>query len=101
MSDMLEKLLSVEKRAAALVADAEAEVHRRTAQARAEVQHRHTELLTASAAAGEKAVAAERERIAAERARKNAGYREELERRAVDTAAFTRTVAELIEKGTR
>ncbi len=37
MSDMLKKLLSIEKQAAALVAEAEVEARGRTARARAEV----------------------------------------------------------------
>ena len=61
------------------MAEAETEAHGRTARARAEVQKRHSELLTARAAEAEKAVEAERARIAAERAEANAAYRKRLE----------------------
>lgn len=45
MSDMLEKLIGVEKSAAALLTEAEAEANRRRADARAEAQKKHVELL--------------------------------------------------------
>ncbi len=45
MSDMLEKLLGVEKTATALLAEAEAEAARRKADARMESQKKHAELL--------------------------------------------------------
>jgi hypothetical protein len=99
MSDTLEKLLSVEKRAAALVAEAEGEARGRTAEARSEVQRRHSEVMTSKAVEAERAIEAERERIAAEREQKNAAYRTELEQRPADSAAFARTVGQFIDKG--
>ena len=99
MSDMLEKLLSVEKQAAALLADAEAEANRRTAHARAEIQAKHAELLKTRAVETDKIVEAEREAIAAERAKKNAEYRAGLERKTADTASFDRAATAFLEKG--
>ena len=68
MSDMLEKLLRVEKTASGLVAEAEAEAGRRTSQARIEVQKRHTELMKKKAAENE-AAPRSRARATASRAR--------------------------------
>jgi len=98
MSDTLEKLLTVEKRAAALVAEAEGEARGRTAQARTEVQRRHSDVMTARAVEAERAIEAEREQIAAEREQKNAAYRTQLEQRTADSAAFARTVGQFIDK---
>jgi vacuolar-type H+-ATPase subunit H len=98
MSDILDKLLSAEKRAAALVAEAEAESHERTARARAEVQKKHSETMTARAAETEKTVDAERARIAAERAEKNAGYRRKLEALAPDPLALARAAGSFVQK---
>ena|SRR5271157_4572762 len=99
MSDMLEKLLGVEKTAAGLVAEAEKEAGRRTAQARLEAQKRHTELLKTRAAENESALAAERARIDAERRARNQEDREKLSRLPRDTAAFRAAVVALIDKG--
>jgi len=101
MSDILEKLLGVEKSAAAIVTEAEAEAHRRMTQARGEAQKRSAETLKKKTAEGEEAVAAERSRIAAERERQNKAYREKLTRHSLDTAAFSRAVFTFIEKGGR
>jgi vacuolar-type H+-ATPase subunit H len=99
MSDILDKLLSAEKRAAALVAEAEREAHERSARARAAAQRRHADLLTARAAEAEKAVDAERTRIAAERAEKNAAYRRQLEALKPDPSALARAAEAFIHKG--
>ncbi|MGA2977184.1 MAG: hypothetical protein ABSF77_17900 [Spirochaetia bacterium] len=99
MSDMLEKLLGVEKNAAGLVSEAEAEANRRTTQARAEMQKKQAEILKQKALDAEKDVEAERKRLAEERKRKNEEYRESLLRRPVDRAAFTRAALSFIEKG--
>jgi vacuolar-type H+-ATPase subunit H len=101
MSDMLEKLLGVEKRAAALVTEAEAEAHRRVAQARGDAQKASAETLKKKTAEAEAAVAAERTRIAAEREQQNKAYREKLEGHAVDRAAFSRAVSAFVDKGGR
>jgi vacuolar-type H+-ATPase subunit H len=101
MSDILEKLLGVEKNAAAIVAEAEAEAHRRMAQARGETQKRSAETLKKKTTEGDEAVAAERSRIAAERERQNKEYREKMTRHSLDTAAFSHAVFTFIEKGGR
>ena len=99
MSDILDKLLSAEKRAAALVAEAETEAHERTARARAAVQKRNSDLLTARAAEAAKALDAERARISADRAEKNAAYRRKLEALTPDSSALARAAASFIYKG--
>ncbi len=98
MSDMLEKLLGVEKTAAGLVAAAETEAGQRTSDARLSAQKAHTELLKRMALENEAAVSAARERIGAERARKNKEYKDGLARRRADAAAFKGTVLSLIGK---
>ena len=99
MSDMLEKLISVEKSAAALIAEAEAEAVRRKAAARAEAQNKLAELMKEKAAEGDAVMAAERARIAAERVESIRAYKEKLARFPQDRAAFSRAVLAFIEKG--
>ena len=99
MSDMLEKLLSVEKNAAALITEAEAEARRRTSAARAEAQKKHAELMKSKALAADKAVEEARAACAAERERKNAEYRQSLTRKPVHRDAFSAEVLAFIEKG--
>jgi vacuolar-type H+-ATPase subunit H len=99
MSDMLEKLLSVEKSAASLITEAEAEARRRTSAARVEAQKRHAELLKGRAAEGDRAVEAARKESAEERERKNAEYRQALSRKTPDRGAFSRAVLGFFEKG--
>jgi len=99
MSDMLEKILGVEKTAAGLVAEAEKEAARRTAQARLEGQKRHSELLKARASENESAVAKERTRIEAERAAKNRDDQKKLALLPRDEAAFRAAVIAVIDKG--
>jgi vacuolar-type H+-ATPase subunit H len=99
MSDMLEKLLGVEKSAAALISEADAEARRRTSAARVEAQKKHAELLKRKAADAEKAVDAARADSVAERERKNAEYRQSLSRKALDRDAFSRAVLGFFEKG--
>jgi hypothetical protein len=98
MSDMLEKLLGVEKAAAGLVADAEAEAGRRTAQARLDAQKRHTETLKVKAAENEAALAAERTRLDAERETRNREQSGKLSLLPADRAAFRTAVIGLMEK---
>lgn len=99
MSDMLEKLLGVEKSAAALISEADAEARRRTSAARVEAQKRHAELLKRKAAEAEQAVEAARADSASERERKNAEYRQSLSRKTQDREAFSRAVLGFFEKG--
>jgi len=99
MSDMLEKLLGVEKNAARLLAEAEAEAARRKASARAEAQKRHAELLKQKTQEADTAVAEEKTRIAAERERLIAEYRDGLARTPKDLEAFSRAARAFIQKG--
>jgi vacuolar-type H+-ATPase subunit H len=99
MSDMLEKLLSVEKNAAALIGEAEAEARRRTAAARVEAQKKHAEVLKGKAAEAEQALEAARKDSAAERERKNTEYRQSLSIKSLDKEAFSRAVLGFFEKG--
>jgi vacuolar-type H+-ATPase subunit H len=101
MSDILEKLLGVEKDAAVLVTDAEAEANRRKAAARAEAQKLSAEALKEQAVRSEQRVAAEKKLIAAERDEKNRAYRQSIAARPLDSSALRRAVTEFIEKGNR
>jgi vacuolar-type H+-ATPase subunit E/Vma4 len=101
MSDMLQKLLGVEKAAASIVAEAEAEANRITAQARLEAQRRHSDLLKAKAAENEASVAEEKVRLEAERQKRIEAEREKLARLPVDVAAFRSRALEFIGKGER
>jgi vacuolar-type H+-ATPase subunit H len=97
MSDMLEKLLGVEKTAAGLVAEADEEAGRRTAQARLDAQKRHAELLKIKAAENQAALAAERTRIDAERESRNRAESDKLSRLPADQAAFQAAVISIME----
>jgi hypothetical protein len=99
MSDMLEKLLGVEKTAAGLVAEADEEAGRRTAQARLDAQKRHAELLKVKAAENQAALAAERTRIDAERESRNIENGVVLSRLFPDEAVFRAAVLSIIDKG--
>jgi vacuolar-type H+-ATPase subunit H len=101
MSDILEKLLGVEKDASVLVTDAEAEANRRKAAAREQAQKLYSEALKAQAARSEGRVAAEKQRIAAERDEKNRAYRASIAARPLDRSALLRAATEFIEKGSR
>jgi hypothetical protein len=101
MSDILEKLLGVEKDASVLVAGAEGEAGRRRAAAQAEAQARHAEALKAAAAEAAARVAAERTRLAAERDQKNRAFRDGLASRPRDREALRRVVMDFVEKGFR
>ncbi len=99
MSDMLQRLLGVEKTAAGLVSEAEGDAARITAQARLDSQKRHSELLKKKAADNETALAAERGRLAAEREARTQEERERLSRLPRDVAAFRAAALSFIEKG--
>jgi vacuolar-type H+-ATPase subunit H len=101
MSDILEKLLGVEKDASVLVTDAEAEANRRKAAARAEAQRLYAEALKEQSARSEQRIAVEKKRIAAERDEKNGAYRQSIAARPLDSSALRRAVTEFIEKGSR
>jgi vacuolar-type H+-ATPase subunit H len=99
MSDMLDKILTLEKNASAVIAEAEADAAHRVAQARGETQKSVSEALKKSAREGDAAVAAERTRVTHERETLNADYREKLARHPLDAAAFRQAVIAFIEKG--
>jgi len=99
MSDMLEKLLAVEKTAAGLVDAAEGEAARRTAQARLDAQKRHAELLKRTAAENESALAAERARVEAERASRNRDESEKLSRLSAAPGALRDAVISIMAQG--
>jgi len=99
MSDMLEKLLGVEKTAAALIAEAEADATRRTAQARIDAQKESAVALKQMAAEVESSVQAEKEILAAERTHKTDVYRESLAKHAPDEQAFRRAALSFTDKG--
>ncbi len=101
MSDILEKLLGVEKDASVLVTDAEAEASQRKTAARVEAQKLYAEALKEQAARSEQRIAAEKERIAAERGEKNRAYRQSIAARPLDSSALRQAVTEFIEKGSR
>ena len=98
MSDMLEKLLRVEKTAAGLVTEAESEAARRTGQTRLESQKALAAMLKETAGAAEAAVTEERARIGAERAQKNLTYRETLARTPANAEAFRIAALSFMEK---
>jgi len=99
MSDMLQKLLGVEKTAAALVAEAEAEAARLVAQARQEAQRGHTDQLKSRAAENEAALSAERARLEEERRARTQAERVKLDTLPMDDAAFRAAAMSFIEKG--
>jgi len=99
MSDMLEKLIGVEKSAAALLTEAEAEANRRRADARAEAQKKHAELLKEKTLEGDAAAAAESQRISDERERLIQEYKEKLAGMPRNLEAFSRAALAFIEKG--
>jgi hypothetical protein len=99
MSDMLEQLLGVEKKAASLVSEAEDEASRRTTQVRVESQRRHSETLKKKAIDVEKDVQAEKERLAVERTNKIQAYTAALAQRSADRAGFKRAAMSFIGKG--
>ncbi|HTP57426.1 MAG TPA: hypothetical protein VMM82_00825 [Spirochaetia bacterium] len=89
----------MEKNAATLIGEAEAEARRRTAAARVEAQKSHAEIMKRKAAEAEHAIEAARKDTAAERERKNTEYRQSLSVKKLDKEAFSRAVLEFFEKG--
>jgi hypothetical protein len=90
MSDILDKLLGVEKNASMLTAEAEAEANKRRTRAGVEAQKEYTEQLALKAREIESRLVEDRERLKAERARKNKEYADTLRRRPQDSDAFRR-----------
>ena len=96
---MLEKLIGVEKNAAAVIAEAEAEVGRMTAQARIDAQRESAELIKQRAAEASRAVEAEKKSLEEKRARAIEEYRRSLTGRSADKQAFRRTALSFIDQG--
>jgi vacuolar-type H+-ATPase subunit H len=99
MSDMLKQLLGVEKTAASIVTEAEAEAGRLAAQARQDAQRKHAELLKTQAAENEASLATQRVTLDAERATRSEAERGKLARLPSDTARFRAATLSFIEKG--
>jgi len=99
MSDMLQRLIAVEKTAASLVSEAEADAARLTAQARTDSQKHHSDLLKKKAAENEAALAAERVRLREEREARTRQERERLARLPRNKEAFRAAALSFIEKG--
>lgn len=99
MSDMLQKLLGVEKTAASLVAEAEAEAGRLVSRARQEAQRHHADLLKARAEENDRTAAAEQATLDAERQKRARAEQERLEKLPLDGAAFRATAMSFIEMG--
>jgi hypothetical protein len=96
MSDILEKMVSVEKEASALVAEAEAEAERRRSQTRHEGESVLTAALAASAREGAELASSESKTLHAERDRRVAAYRASLSARPLDRDSFRRAALSLI-----
>lgn len=99
MADMLQRLLGVEKTAASLVAEAEAEAAKIAAQAKLDSQKRHSELLKKRAADNESALVEERARLEAQREARTKEERDRLAQLPKDTAAFRAAALSFIERG--
>ncbi len=99
MSDMLQKLLGVEKTAATIVAEAEAEAARLVSEARQETQRRHADLLKAAASRNDEAIAAERARLVSEREKRIKVERERLATLPLDSTAFREAALSFVQKG--
>jgi hypothetical protein len=96
MSDILDKLLGIEKDASGLTAEAEAEANRRKTLARIEAQKEHTRLLAEKARDIESRIAEERARLAEERELKNRAYAEGLRARPLSVEEFRRALLAFI-----
>ncbi len=99
MSDILDKLLGVERSAAEMVSAAETEAAAHKSRARGDGQKAHAELLKKKAEEAERAVAAARESAARERKEKNAAYRAKLAGLAVHKDDLSRVVMGFLSKG--
>jgi len=99
MSDMLQRLIGVEKSAAALVTEAEGEAAKIIAQARVDSQKTHAESMKKKAAENDAAVAAERARLVAEREARTREERDRLARLPRNTAAFRASALSFIQRG--
>jgi vacuolar-type H+-ATPase subunit H len=92
MSDILEKLLGVEKSASVLITEAESEANRRKTTARLDAQKRYTQLLADKAAELDLRLEEARKRLAGERDEQIRSYSESLKKRKLDTETFHQAV---------
>jgi F0F1-type ATP synthase membrane subunit b/b' len=98
MSDILDKLLGVEKKASVLAAEAEAEANRRKTRARVEAQKEYTEGLARKAREIERRLEDAREGLKLERERKNREYTDGLKKSPQDSEAFRRAFLSFVSK---
>jgi hypothetical protein len=97
MSDMLEKLLSVEKDATSLTESAVAEANHRKTRARIEGQKEYTRVLAEKAKDNEKRIERERDELSAARVEKNRMFMDELKKRRLTTEELRRAVFRFIQ----
>jgi vacuolar-type H+-ATPase subunit H len=98
MSDILEKLLGVEKNASVLISEADGESNRRKTTARMDAQKRYVKLLAERAAELDSKLVEARNRLSREREEKNKNFSEDLRKRKLDGDALRRVVIERIGK---
>jgi F0F1-type ATP synthase membrane subunit b/b' len=96
MSDILDKLLGVEKNASNLTTEAEAEANKRKTRARVEAQKEYTEGLARKAREIDGRLEKTREDLKTERERKNLEYSEGLKKSPQDSGAFRRALVSFI-----
>jgi len=92
MSDILEKLLGVEKSASILITEAETEANRRKTTAKLDAQKRYTQLVAEKAAELDLRLEKARKRLSGERDEQIRDYSESLRKRKLDTENFHRAV---------
>ncbi len=97
MADILEQLLGVEKKAAQLVAEAEAEAARRKSAARLAASQEQAAAQRERVAAVEAEVSEARTKATAEREERGRAYREKLERHPVERARFEAAVRRFLQ----
>jgi vacuolar-type H+-ATPase subunit H len=96
MSDILEKLIGVERKATELVAEAEAEAGRRKSAARTEAGKLHAERIRDQAAALDRLVEERRTELSRERGEQNERYLKELEARSLHRDEFDKVLKPLL-----
>jgi vacuolar-type H+-ATPase subunit H len=92
MSDILDKLLGVEKSASALTTEAESEATHRKTQARLDAQKEYSRMLGEKAKEQERRLEDEREHLKKERESKNGAYTEGLRALALSVKDLRRAV---------
>jgi vacuolar-type H+-ATPase subunit H len=96
MSDILEKLILVEKKATELVAEAEAEAARRKSAVRAEAGRAYAEAIRKKAGELDSLVEGRKAEFAREREGKNEKYLSDLASRGLHSADFLKVLEPLI-----